>query len=270
MSYFFGFNSSAATPVVPVSATGSSTEAEFVVAGQPGKAVQLDMGETVVDTTRVPPELSTRMASVFSSPPPCPSVPSIPPPVEWKGVKYTLINDENCKRQVLRFLGAQHAPEDVEYQIRQLVQDNHASIECSDSASFTFSGINSSLHYHNLNRLTSVLPAEWTRTLVQSMDSLFQSVSQLLTNTEVAETQFVDVNVYQAVSNPRQMLVVHGSYSSSRPGKSRVADLLFGASPPSATLTAHIRVIGLAPSFMRAVYLAPSMSLRRLQDAIVM
>lgn len=244
MSYLFPWSSAVSAPAV---VAVPSSEPEFTTAGQPGLLIESQTPVVVSE-----PENKTIE----------------PPSVQWKGSFYRQATDDSVRRQVLLYFGAQQSASDVEGIVRQLVEDGHASIDCSDIASFTYSGIGSQRHYSDLERLTSYLPSEWTVTLSKSLDILFRSVNQLLTTTQVASTQFVDVDVYQHVRNPHQMIVVHGSYATDRPGRNRVSDLLFGVKEPSATLTAHVRVIALAPSFMKMFKLTPALSLRRLQEAV--
>jgi hypothetical protein len=203
---------------------------------------------------------------------PTSSIPSLTPEttVSWKGLAFKRVTDERLRQHVMRYFGAQHSVSEVFDNLNHLVASNHASIECADTGSFSFSGAQMcSRQYSDLNRLTSYLPEEWTKSMVKSMNTLFQSVGQLLSpQTEVASTQFVDVNVYQHTSNPNQLLVVHGSYSSEKPHTSRVAELLFGPSRPTVSLTAQIKVITLHPSFVKMALSNPALSLRRLQEAV--
>ena len=197
-------------------------------------------------------------------------LPSSAPPltVTWKGMEFRSVADERLRQQVMRYFGAQYTSEDISHNLQHLVTHGHAQVECSDTGSFTFAGSAAARGYSDLNRLTCCLPTEWTKTMTRSMDVLYQSVGQLLTSTRVASTQFVDVDVYQYVRHPEQLLVVHGSYSSERARGNKVSQLLFGPTTPSASLTAHIQIITLSPSFLEVVHSAPALSLRRLQEVL--
>ena len=186
----------------------------------------------------------------------------------WKGQQYRRVADEAIRQHVMKLLGAHHGFTEVENNIKQLVQLGHGRVECNQCSSFQFTAVDGPPDYADLNKLIHYLPEEWTVSLSHSIDVLLKSVFHLLTSTQVATTQFMDVNVYENIARPGHLLVVHGSYSSERPGRNRVKEMLFGPDDPLIALTVRIRVIGLMPSFVDVDGLGTPLTLRRLQEAI--
>jgi hypothetical protein len=190
------------------------------------------------------------------------------PVMVWRGIQYRHLIDEHKRRQVMRFFGAQHSARTVNEYIHELVSHKHAQVECSDSVSYTFSGSKDvSRQYGDL--VISHLPVEWTEGIKKSLDRLFREVPGILSDADRISTEFQEVNVFQCVHNPDQLLLVHGNYSVERSCQNRVSELLFGKAEPTVTIHTHIRVITLMSSFLKVLYITTGASFRALMEDLL-